>query len=529
MAEESSGSKNEPASSTAPAEEEQSKSSWIDGLVLNGVKWAIENDSQIGDDYDSSRVADILVKLQEMLAIIVAKTDEISENDMPWYCFLSLVQVSETIKRQFPAYRDGLYASPGGDTVSAESCKVAEIRELADGVEFADWAYDDSYSILKRKLLTMNFVLLRLDTATEPGRVGHFIALNHTRKVALIGLKGTDTLSDVITDCVGKTITHKLDASFSKSEDIKEIQCHEGVFTAAQTMLEDIEELIRNLFLPCGYQVLLCGHSLGAGAACLLGVLLRSRIKELRRSKGSRLRVLAIAPPPVLNYQAALACAPYTISLVNNCDIVPRMSLSNLILLSKMMVAVREKLKEQERDPHDFGSAFAYVQDLMNIDQPPLLTPEEIDAFFLEISNVERLKSKGNLFVPGRVVTMYTLQSSSADEIDTATKEDKNKEKATDEVDVVGDDQDDDEDSPDTSKEIRAVVSNGAMRMLMQIELENTILDDHRTESYRQNVASLLKTLSDQEKTNAEDYETFGLPEALNRFGEAIRGITKSS
>eukprot|EP00581_Thalassiosira_minuscula_P016107 CAMPEP_0183728122 /NCGR_PEP_ID=MMETSP0737-20130205/27160_1 /TAXON_ID=385413 /ORGANISM="Thalassiosira miniscula, Strain CCMP1093" /LENGTH=97 /DNA_ID=CAMNT_0025959959 /DNA_START=44 /DNA_END=334 /DNA_ORIENTATION=+ len=37
-----------------------------------------------------------------------------------------------------------------------------------------------------------------------PGRVGYFVAVSHTHQTLLIGIKGTSTLEELLTDCCGR-------------------------------------------------------------------------------------------------------------------------------------------------------------------------------------------------------------------------------------------------------------------------------------------------------------------------------------
>jgi hypothetical protein len=58
------------------------------------------------------------------------------------------------------------------------------------------------------KLSCTGLDLLPHDAATEPGRVDHFIALDHTNKTAIVGLKGTSSLADVMTDLLAVPEVH---------------------------------------------------------------------------------------------------------------------------------------------------------------------------------------------------------------------------------------------------------------------------------------------------------------------------------
>jgi pimeloyl-ACP methyl ester carboxylesterase len=53
-------------------------------------------------------------------------------------------------------------------------------------------------------------------------------------------------------------------------DDNQDIIVHEGIFTAATMVADDLLDFIQQLILPQKFKVVITGHSLGAGTACLL-------------------------------------------------------------------------------------------------------------------------------------------------------------------------------------------------------------------------------------------------------------------
>mmetsp|Transcript_32505 Transcript_32505/g.58819 ORF Transcript_32505/g.58819 Transcript_32505/m.58819 type:complete len:159 (-) Transcript_32505:1032-1508(-) len=137
----------------------------------------------------------ILNKLQQLRQAVQEKTGEILV-DLPWYklhdaCFLSLFHLHAEIRQKHPDHREKLYSASGDTTLDKETS-----NPFANHVGFyAHWALLISYTELADLLSTRDYQVLRRDTATEPGRVGHYIAINYAEKTCLIGLKGTSTFS----------------------------------------------------------------------------------------------------------------------------------------------------------------------------------------------------------------------------------------------------------------------------------------------------------------------------------------------
>lgn len=183
----------------------------------------------------------------------------------------SLIHLHRELRAIDPDYRDKLY----DDDRNHDDVEVEELNELAEYLEYADLAYE-SHAVISTFCRQAELDLIRHDTATEPGRVGHFVALDHTKKLAILGLKGTSTLSDVLTDLIAIPKEHVGcyfdDDTFAappknatKSKKATEnMMCHEGIFTAAIWMADSIQPMVENLFVPLGYKLVICGHSLGA-------------------------------------------------------------------------------------------------------------------------------------------------------------------------------------------------------------------------------------------------------------------------
>ena len=105
--------------------------------------------------------------------------------------------------------------------------------------------------------------------------MGHFVALNHSKKLTIIGLKGTSTLLDVVTDLIAIPKEHAgcyfdkktfaaPNKNVPKSEHATEkMWCHKGIFTAAIWVADSSRPMIENLLVLLKYKVVICGHSLG--------------------------------------------------------------------------------------------------------------------------------------------------------------------------------------------------------------------------------------------------------------------------
>jgi Lipase (class 3) len=424
---------------------------------------------------DLSDPTAILLKLQELKAIVYKSIAGEVPVDFPWYkdqaLFLSWIHLKHELMVQHPAFRDERYEAQG------TALETVELHSLQEFLEHAKLAYLTCYLELQDRLARHSFRLIRHDTATEPGRVGHYVAVNHNRKVLVIAIKGTSTFSDALTDALGKAMEHTLDASpfeglspGGESSNVRDatttIRCHEGMFTAAMMLLTDTQHLVEQLFLPLHYKIVVCGHSLGAGVACLLGLLLRSRIAVLRKQDSTTLRVLAYATPTCLGYQAALKCAPFITTVVNNNDCVPRLSVPNAVTIFQIFARLDRALRDKGRSLDSFRSARAWMTDMTKVDCDTVMTRDELQDFMQDILQARPLDELEHALVcPGRVVVLWE-RNTSMDEPKHPLAE------------------------GETWTDAR--VLHGGLAVLRLIEIELNMITDHSCDKYQANLKRLL-------------------------------------
>jgi sn1-specific diacylglycerol lipase len=108
---------------------------------------------------------------------------------------------------------------------------------------------------------------------------GHYLALNHKRKALVLAIRGTFHTRDAMTDLV------------ANYEPFMGGYAHAGMLAAAKKKFNDLMPLIvETLKKYPDYELVIVGHSLGAGTASLLSVLIYNGLAKCSFSNINRIQ-----------------------------------------------------------------------------------------------------------------------------------------------------------------------------------------------------------------------------------------------
>ncbi|GFR34166.1 sn1-specific diacylglycerol lipase beta [Trichonephila clavata] len=147
-----------------------------------------------------------------------------------------------------------------------------------------------------------------------------YVAIDHQTCSVVVAIRGTLSLSDTLTD-----LTVDCDKLFTDGCP-QGIFCHRGMLRAAffvKNKLEESHALSDAFALHQSYSLAITGHSLGAGTASLLSVLLRPIYPNLR--------CYSFSPPGgLMSLEGVKYSEDFIMSVTLGDDLVPRLSVPNV-------------------------------------------------------------------------------------------------------------------------------------------------------------------------------------------------------
>ena len=298
------------------------------------------------------------------------------------------------------------------DGTLADPVPRQKMEGLLHQINFAKWAYpfDPNYINLNGCLRQEGYVLLEHSTATAPGRVAHYTAINSKEKILLVVPRGSCGLSDIVTDVVGNLVSQTL--AHPTDPRLQEIYSHEGCLMAANRLVTDITPLVERLVTKDGYKLHIVGHSLGAAVACVAGTILRSQLPVL--DDPTRLHIWAYASPPCLNVEASEAMEPFLSSMVWNDDIIPTLSIPNYVFTCKMVAHMDQREREHHRFLYIGKALVTSLSTVLGWKQGAISEARQAEMidYALEYTrslHAERLAKNDviDLCVPGKVVFLW--------------------------------------------------------------------------------------------------------------------------
>eukprot|EP00947_MAST-08B_sp_MAST-8B-sp1_P001582 g1582.t1 len=252
-----------------------------------------------------------------------------------------------------------------------------ELDDLDFWLPLACAAYEETPT-LERELEKKDLTLLYQDETTlGTDRTSHFLAYNSERKIVVVGVRGTANIDDALTDCVCRSIpSDALSAAKGKGE---KVFMMEGIGEAALYLKGRLGPILRDAATSAQYEIVVTGHSLGAGTAALLAMFLKEELGI------SRVRAVGFATPAVATANIGLSTKDYITSVVNHADIIPRASVRNVAILATTMEGVNRVRKTD-------GAQAAQ---------------EQVPEIALAAARTHK-KAADDLIIPGKVVYLFS-------------------------------------------------------------------------------------------------------------------------
>ena len=197
-------------------------------------------------------------------------------------------------------------------------------------------------SIIKKNNAEIVYAAFENDSTAKP----YAIFLDHDKECIVIAIRGTLSLEDCITDVLADPV-ELVEAGERWGFDGRNSWTHMGFLKAAARIRNDLEnsKILQYLLGQTDtasavsmndplkqdinyshYQLVLCGHSLGAATACVLSLLLHSQYP--------RLKCFAYGTPAsVFDARTAVDCSSFVTTVVLGSDMVSRLNIHSLATL----------------------------------------------------------------------------------------------------------------------------------------------------------------------------------------------------
>lgn len=223
-------------------------------------------------------------------------------------------------------------ANPLAEIEDHVDCAAVSDEFLANALRYAPLALHAIYELdvldIQRISKLQGFSLIYAHVQNQDVRHPSYALLGSKEtKTALVLIRGSKSVQDLLTDIqahpegFGGSAT---DVHEDTPGGFVDAFAHNGMLKAAMWIKDRIVKSLRILHNE-GYRIVFAGHSLGAGCAALLSIMLQKEFADLE--------CYAYAIPACVNYSVADSCNDFVHSIVLRDDCVPRAKASNVLKL----------------------------------------------------------------------------------------------------------------------------------------------------------------------------------------------------
>uniref|UniRef100_A0A2P2J7P5 Fungal lipase-type domain-containing protein n=3 Tax=Rhizophora mucronata TaxID=61149 RepID=A0A2P2J7P5_RHIMU len=214
---------------------------------------------------------------------------------------------------------------PFEDVKGVQISSESTVQDLIYHLEFAKGCYKgNAHGLAKHSMLRESNVLKYVKDSSVM-RPGYYIGIDPRKKLIILGIRGTHTVYDLITDIVSSSIEEVTFEGYST---------HFGIAEAARWFLTyEIGTIRTCLEKHEGFRLRLVGHSLGGAIASLLAIMLKKKSSEELGFSPEIVSAVGYATPPCVSKGLAESCSDFVTTVVMQDDIVPRLSAASLARL----------------------------------------------------------------------------------------------------------------------------------------------------------------------------------------------------
>ncbi|KAI3676456.1 hypothetical protein L1987_86065 [Smallanthus sonchifolius] len=199
------------------------------------------------------------------------------------------------------------------------------VQDLIYHVELAKGAYRGSAAALARNSLLRESNVVKYVKNSSMLRPGYYIGVDIRNKLVIFGIRGTHTVSDLITDIV---------SSSHEEVNFEGYSTHFGTAEAARWFLtHEIGTIKKYLKKHEGFSLRLVGHSLGGAIASVLAIMIRKKTSEELGFSPEIVTAVGYGTPPCVSRELAECCSDYVTTVCMQDDIIPRLSVATLMRL----------------------------------------------------------------------------------------------------------------------------------------------------------------------------------------------------